>query len=251
MSIQSAVLLRNAVSFICILLTMTACQPRKEAREIWPVSIDVLIHWQRLACEVFDEDGQSSIQPFSEQLARWAQTPLRNNPSYLNPHMGANMQPCMISDTTHDHPSALERRKRFMMMRALHIASYWSADLAEGILSNGEYETGGGEFSAQLLGLQQQMPALTKGALSFYDSRPEAGIFAYQRVWGSQRVYVVFNLSFDSQVLPLPHGFMSSTKVSVWRTDDQALRRFVTSSPLQIRGLSGVVVAVGRGEDEH
>ncbi len=41
---------------------------------------------------------------------------------------------------------------------------------------------------------------------------------------------IAYNLSFDVHEMPLPFGFMSSTKVTMWQSDAPKKRSFVTNS---------------------
>jgi len=69
-------------------------------------------------------------------------------------------------------------------------------------------------------------------------------LFAYELRLKDARAYVMYNFSFDTHPLPLPLGFMASTKVTLYRTDNPQPKRFVTSGPLSITYHSAVVVVV-------
>jgi hypothetical protein len=101
------------------------------------------------------------------------------------------------------------------------------------------------DYVQSLQSLIFQYPVLTEGELEIYEADNEQGLFAYSRSSGSIRVYIAYNLSFDVAQMPLPLGFMSSTKVTVWQSDDSRLESFVTNSPIMVRPFTAVVVIVG------
>lgn len=70
-------------------------------------------------------------------------------------------------------------------------------------------------------------------------------LLAYRINTPRQRIFAMFNLSFDEQQAPLPLGFMSSTKVRLWRSDDTSIREFVTNAPLFIKPLTVMLLVVG------
>jgi hypothetical protein len=62
---------------------------------------------------------------------------------------------------------------------------------------------------------------------------------------GNTRAFIAFNFSFDTHELPLPFGFMASTKVRMWQSDATKIQTFVTSQALTIRPYTAVIVIVG------
>lgn len=59
-----------------------------------------------------------------------------------------------------------------------------------------------------------------------------------------KRIYVVVNFSYDMHDLPLPLGFMASTKIKLWKSDSGEVDEFVTQGPLSIDLLSTAVIIV-------
>jgi len=82
------------------------------------------------------------------------------------------------------------------------------------------------------------------GVLSVYAQLEQQHVFAYRLRHKNDNAYVVFNFSYDTHEVPLPFGFMASTKVRVWRTDDMQVREFVTRHALSIRPFTAMVILV-------
>jgi hypothetical protein len=73
----------------------------------------------------------------------------------------------------------------------------------------------------------------------------EKKLLAYQRTnEQGHRVYVAFNMSFDTHPLPLPLGFMASTKIKLWQTDVPVAKTFVTQQPISMRPFSAAIVVI-------
>ncbi len=90
----------------------------------------------------------------------------------------------------------------------------------------------------------EQYGPLTTADMRIYEVDVDNKLFAYELRFENARVYVMYNFSFDTHPLPLPLGFMASTKVTLYRTDNPTFERFVTSGPLSITYHSAVVVIV-------
>lgn len=90
----------------------------------------------------------------------------------------------------------------------------------------------------------EQYGPLTAADMRIYEVDVTNKLFAYELRFENARVYVMYNFSFDTHPLPLPLGFMASTKVTLYRTDNPTFERFVTSGPLSITYHSAVVVIV-------
>lgn len=89
-------------------------------------------------------------------------------------------------------------------------------------------------------------PVFTEATAQLYDLSLEQKTFAFERKGANNvRAYIAFNLSFDVQEMPLPLGFMSSTKVTVWRSDAPELYTFVTNQAFVMPALSAIIVIVG------
>jgi len=90
----------------------------------------------------------------------------------------------------------------------------------------------------------EQYGPLTTAEMRIYEADVANKVFAYELRFENARIYVMYNFSFDTHPLPLPLGFMASTKVTLYRTDNSKFKRFVTSGPLSITYHSAVVVIV-------
>jgi hypothetical protein len=90
----------------------------------------------------------------------------------------------------------------------------------------------------------EQYGPLARADMRIYEVDVANQLFAYELRFEDARVYVMYNFSFDTHPLPLPLGFMASTKVTLYRTDNPEFKRFVTSGPLSIAYHSAVVVIV-------
>ncbi|WP_420934540.1 hypothetical protein ACOJR9_00760 [Alteromonas sp. A081] len=102
-------------------------------------------------------------------------------------------------------------------------------------------------MSAEVLTLTsfiEQYGPLARADMRIYEVDVANQLFAYELRFENARAYVMYNFSFDTHPLPLPLGFMASTKVTLYRTDNPKFKRFVTSGPLSITYHSAVVVIV-------
>ncbi|MBF7073341.1 hypothetical protein ISG33_08030 [Glaciecola sp. MH2013] len=107
-----------------------------------------------------------------------------------------------------------------------------------------EQELQHSELLASLEKLSQDFPNLHLGKLRAYYANNDEKLLAYSIKSDKQRIYVAFNFSFDLQEVPLPFGFMSSTKVSLWQSDSENITSFVTQSPLMIGPFTAVIIIV-------
>ncbi|WP_394224216.1 hypothetical protein [Alteromonas gracilis] len=56
------------------------------------------------------------------------------------------------------------------------------------------------------------------------------------------RIYAAVNFSYDMHEMPLPLGFMASTKVKLWKSDSGEINEFVTQGSLSISAFSTAVI---------
>ncbi|AUC86856.1 hypothetical protein CW735_00545 [Alteromonas sp. MB-3u-76] len=90
----------------------------------------------------------------------------------------------------------------------------------------------------------EQYGPLARADMRIYEVDVANQLFAYELRFEDARAYVMYNFSFDTHPMPLPLGFMASTKVTLYRTDNPEFKRFVTNGPLSITYHSAVVVIV-------
>jgi len=111
------------------------------------------------------------------------------------------------------------------------------------VLPTSPLNTMEGDIAALTAHIQQYGPLATAD-MRIYEVDAANKLFAYELRFEDARVYVMYNFSFDTHPLPLPLGFMASTKVTLYSTDNPKFNRFVTSGPLSITYHSAVVVIV-------
>ncbi|WP_100656252.1 glycoside hydrolase family 13 protein [Alteromonas flava] len=100
-------------------------------------------------------------------------------------------------------------------------------------------------YYQSLISLRNTHPVLVSGAIDYYAADDDKQLLAYARTnEEGARVYVAFNLSFDVQPMPLPLGFMQSTKVQLWQSDAPEIREFVTAQPIMLRPMTASIVII-------
>lgn len=93
--------------------------------------------------------------------------------------------------------------------------------------------------------LAKRYPALQKGRTEIYEADNQRKLLAFSRIYKQTRVFVAVNLSFETHEMPLPFGFMASTKVVMWQSDNIKPREFVTRSAIAILPYTTVIIVVG------
>lgn len=109
------------------------------------------------------------------------------------------------------------------------------------IENNSEYT----EYLQSLSKLAQMYPAFHKGRTEIYAADNEKKLLAFSRIYKKTRVFIAVNLSFETHEIPLPFGFMSSTKVLMWESDNIQIREFVTQSGISILPYTSAIIIVG------
>jgi len=99
-------------------------------------------------------------------------------------------------------------------------------------------------YLKSLQALIDEYKVLQRGAIEIYEADNQRQLFAYRLTSSDARAFVAFNFSFDLQQMPLPFGFMASTKISLWQSDMDEVQTFVTSQPLMIRPFTAMIVIV-------
>ena len=104
-------------------------------------------------------------------------------------------------------------------------------------------------YILSLLHLIESLPVLESGEVEVYYADNDEGLFAYSRKSDSTRAYIALNFSFNTHDMPLPFGFMASTKVAVWQSDSVSssgkdIERFVTQQAINIQSFSAKAVIV-------
>ena len=101
------------------------------------------------------------------------------------------------------------------------------------------------KLNTELQALHATFAVLHEGGIEVYHSDQASQTFAFSRTSPSNRAYIVFNFSYETQPVPMPLGFMASTKVTLWQSDTTGTRQFVTNQPIQMRPFTATIVIVG------
>ena len=80
------------------------------------------------------------------------------------------------------------------------------------------------------------------GTFDVYHTDEMRQLLAFSVTTEERRIYAAVNLSYDTHEMPLPLGFMASTKVKLWKSDAGELSEFVTQGPLSIAAFSTALV---------
>ena len=80
------------------------------------------------------------------------------------------------------------------------------------------------------------------GAFDVYHTDEISQLLAFSVKTEERRIYAAVNLSYDTHEMPLPLGFMASTKVKLWKSDAGELSEFVTQGTLSIAAFSTALV---------
>ena len=80
--------------------------------------------------------------------------------------------------------------------------------------------------------------------ITFYYADNDTRLLAFSIESSDARYYVGFNYSWEIHEMPLPFGFMASTKVTTWESDIGRLNTFVTQQPIVIRPFTAMIIAV-------
>lgn len=97
----------------------------------------------------------------------------------------------------------------------------------------------------ELVALNAKYTVLNDGKISVYHHTQDTQTFAFSRTNTANRAYIAFNFSYETQALPMPLGFMASTKVTLWQSDTQGTHQFVTRQPIYMRPFTVTIVIVG------
>lgn len=92
------------------------------------------------------------------------------------------------------------------------------------------------------LELTETLKSDAAGTFSVYHVDEIKQLLAFSVIKEKRRIYAAVNLSYDTHEMPLPLGFMASTKVKLWKSDAGELSEFVTQGPLSIAAFSTALV---------
>jgi hypothetical protein len=199
-------------------------------------------NWLKAVCKIFDASSdRDSAQEFSQRIS--AVFAFAVNEEHTD-SLGEQGK-CSISlDANVDNniqPAAAIERKLIQqrMMKAFLLA--YLGENSE-IVSAAELEALNQALSSLIL----RYPLFKQSNAWLYENNNSHFVFAFEKQGDDNvRAYVAFNLSFDAQKMPFPLGFMSSTKVTVWRSGEDTLNTFVTNQAIALPALSAAIVLVG------
>jgi hypothetical protein len=98
-------------------------------------------------------------------------------------------------------------------------------------------------FYSSLIELRERYVGLFVQKSTVYEADNERRLLAFRtKTSAGEAAYIVYNFSFDIHEVPLPFGFMTSTKVTLWQSDTANVTTFVTDAPLMISPYSAVII---------
>ena len=92
--------------------------------------------------------------------------------------------------------------------------------------------------------LKSDFDVLNRAQLDVYEIDDKLQLLAFRLRNTDNQAFVIFNFSNTSQTAPLPFGFMSSTKVVVWRSNTHQIGKFVTSGALTVNPHSAMIIII-------
>jgi hypothetical protein len=230
------------------LLSALACTPQNQLpQQITPGAATVSASWYTLSHHFFISKSHNDIRGFAKSLNETLAIPNANaddSPTIQKLIAKSILTRSPSSDTGNPARVAVERQINQQFL-AHQLASFGSVLLSQNdrmfIKQNPQWAT----YVQSLTTLSQNFEVFTQGDLEIYEADNVSGLFAYKRTQGTTRAFIAFNFSFDQHELPLPFGFMASTKVTMWQSDSTDIQTFVTSQALTIRPYTAVIVIVG------
>ena len=244
------------VSVLLSVLLLAACLPVQTPDTSATLHKDNIEPWYKNAESFFlnSNNNQSTVE-FAEQLQALVADP----GAALTTELANQAQPNLPYTFTNDsiallhNAKALEQvpakidllEKKIHLFWAHQFGFYGDVFLSENdqqhIENNSEYT----EYLQSLSKLAQMYPAFHQGRTEIYAAANEKKLLAFSRIYKKTRVFIAVNLSFETHEMPLPFGFMSSTKVLMWESDNIQIREFVTQSGISILPYTSAIIIVG------
>lgn len=235
-----------------LLLILSACSKSAKNTAVNPVICPTQLQdWYNKTSEYFLQESSlenhQSIALFLKKLVGHGRSGCDNRqqtdfssviPEQTQP--AEHGQPA-ISLPLDNHPSQIDSRQKLLLA---HQLSFLGELYVEGVGAPLFADTAS-TYVKSLRAFVAQFAHLDKSKVEFYTDDLAQNILAYYRSNDQhQRLFAIFNLTYDFHPIPFPLGFMSSTKIKIWRTDDPETREFVTNQTLYLRPLSGAIVLV-------
>ncbi len=240
---------------LVIVCLLAACTGQSASERVIP-DPNRQSEWRQVSIGFFlNEEFNPDVLAFAESLNTMLISSTSENLHGDQQHLQVSQEPKYLLPAESNlstklqmpsNPAAAERLKQRLKLHLLHqFISFQVQHTNRLDIPASLSSTIWGEYKSGLAELSQDYPVLVQGNFQIYAADNAIGVLAYSRRNDQKRAYIAYNLSFDVHEMPLPFGFMSSTKVSLWESDVGQLRTFVTSSPLLIRPLTAVIVLVG------
>jgi hypothetical protein len=238
-------LFKRSLCLISIALILSACSPSNTAKQqTLPSSTHIVSPWYELSYSVFIDNEYDNIEGFASKLSGLLGD-VNSEPAGME---NAWLAPDVLTIEQANNQQSSARSRLFESMQKMFVAhnmasfgkTMLSVNDTSFIQQNQEWKA----FIESLSQLGNMNNIFSKGEFEIYAANTTTGLFAYQRTFEGKRAYIAFNLSFDVHEMPLPLGFMSSTKITLWQTDAPDIKQFVTSAPLAIRPFTGAIVFV-------
>lgn len=236
----------NFSVYLCllpVLFLLYACAPRTEG--VTPASGHIAGPWYNYAYTFFFDAQHSNVESFATSLTdTLALSSTIEKPINKSKLVVANILTRELNDQDKQTNRIALQTKLNKQFIAHQIGSFGRLYLSPSdntfLESNPDMMT----YVQSLVTLSESFDIFTVGDIKIYEADNTTSLFAYQRSKGNMRAFIAFNFSFDTHELPLPFGFMTSTKVSMWQSDSPQLRTFVTSHTLSIRPFTAVILIV-------
>lgn len=272
----SAFSFKHIKGLICLLYIslalLSGCTNKKAAPAIIP-NPEQQETWEYLSAEFFlnlpAKPGNTDILDFAEQLnAMMVNVPAAAQVRVTKTvkqaaHYSANIKPVQNSsklvfdynivkaaiagsDSSRLRKAAQEHLlQRLKLLLAHQYLSFEGVVLSHHLKELSTDQSELLSYQTNVEALIAKHPVLNTGEFEIYHADNEQRLLAYKRRLGNKSAFIAYNLSFDMHEMPLPFGFMASTKVTVWGSDTQSPQTFVSNSPIIIHPFTVMVIIVG------
>jgi glycosidase len=251
--------LRLIVFTLLTAFFLIACAPVRTSDTTANANTDNIEAWYRTAETFFLADKTSpDIVEFAEQLQMLTvgyDSAVTTNLAHHDKQTKQSTSLTFAKDSIVllDNAKALNQLPAKIDLIEKHIQLFWAHQVSfygsvflsdedqQRVETNAEYKN----YIASLSELALRYPAFHKGSIEIYEADNERRLFAFSRTYKKTRVFIATNLSFETHEMPLPFGFMSSTKVVMWESDNTNIREFVTQSAIAILPFTTAIIIVG------
>jgi glycosidase len=239
-------------AFLCLwaplllgLLLLVACAPQNQSSQLKTPAAANVATWYAQSYDFFFNTSHTDTQNFAKAL--------NESLALTDSKFSSSTQALSTKNTLTDslnskteNPAFVAIKKQLRQQFIAHqFASFGDIYLSQSDLMFTQQNPQWASYIQSLTALGETVDVFTQGNFEIYAANDTSGLFAYKRMQGNTRAFIAFNFSFDTHELPLPFGFMASTKVRMWQSDATKIQTFVTSQALTIRPYTAVIVIVG------